>query len=669
MKKHTVVLLAALILSFTVNLSAQTSREAKPPDNTQAPTKATDKTTVTPPPAAAAKAKADKITTQPKAPTGKPTVAEAEKFITDTEAMLNTLAVKASRAAWVQANFITDDTEALAADANEKYIEATTKLAQDVKRFDGLKMPPVLARKFMLLKLSLFSLSDPKDREKVTTLGTGLEASYGKGKYCPKAGKHAGECLAISDIEKVLATSRDPEEMRDLWVGWHQVGAPMRDRYTEFMALQNKGARELGFKDMGAMWRSNYDMPPDQFSAEVERLWQQVKPLYDSLHAYTRSQLIKQYGPTAVTSDGLIRADLLGNPWAQEWGNIYPLVAPKNSKGMGFDLTEILQQKKVEPLGMVHYGENFFKSLGFAPLPETFWERSLFVKPRDREVVCHASAWDVDNKDDLRLKMCILIREEDFVTVHHELGHNFYQRAYNKQPFLFQGGANDGFHEAIGDTIALSITPEYLKQVDLLQTIPESDDTALLLRQAMDKVAFLPFGLLIDQWRWKVFSGEITPANYNKGWWELREKYQGVAPPVARTEQDFDPGAKYHVPANVPYTRYFLARILQFQFYRAMCKEAGQSGPLHRCSFFNNKTAGAKLNAMLEMGLSKPWPEALKALTGEDKMDANAMMEYFAPLKKWLDEQNAANNANPGWTMPKDVLAGPTPSAAAAGVQ
>jgi peptidyl-dipeptidase A len=393
-------------------------------------------------------------------------------------------------------------------------------------------------------------------------------------------------------------------------------------------------------------------MTPEQFSAETERLWNQVRPLYESLHTYVRNRLVKQYGALAADSNGMIRADLLGNPWAQEWGNIYPLVAPAGSKGAGYDLTALLKEKKVDELGMVHYGERFFESLGFSPLPATFWERSQFIKPRDRDVVCHASAWDIDNQDDLRLKMCIQIRDEDFVTVHHELGHNFYQRAYKHQPFLFMGGANDGFHEAIGDTIALSITPEYLKQVGLIAKVPESDDTALLLRQAMDKVAFLPFGLLIDLWRWKVFDGEIKPAEYNAAWWRLRAKYQGIAPPVARTEADFDPGAKYHVPANVPYTRYFLARILQFQFYRAMCREAGQTGPLHRCTFYDNKAAGAKLDAMLQLGLSKPWPEALKTLTGEDDIDAGAMMEYFAPLKKWLDEQNAAAGVRLGWTAP-----------------
>jgi peptidyl-dipeptidase A len=584
-----------------------------------------------------------------------PTVADAEKFIASTESMLADLSIKASRAAWVQANFITDDTEAIASQANQDYIEATTKLAKEVKRFDGMQLPPVLERKFKLLKLSLFSLSDPKEREEVAKLGTNLEAEYGKGKACPPSGKYAGKCLPIGEVEQVLASSRDPQEMKDIWTAWHAVGAPLRQKYTRFIQLQNKGAQELGFKDMGAMWRSNYDMTPEQFAAEVERLWNQVGPFYESLHAYMRTRVSKQYGNDAVTKDGLIRADLLGNPWAQEWSNIFP-IAYSSGTGPGYNLTEILKQKKINETGMVHYGENFFKSLGFAPLPQTFWDRSLFLKPRDREVVCHASAWDIDNKDDLRLKMCILIRDEDFVTVHHELGHNVYQRAYKNLPFLFQGGANDGFHEAIGDTIALSITPEYLKQVGLLQTVPKSDDIALLLRRAMDKVAFLPFGLMIDQWRWKVMDGSLKPADYNKGWWELREKYQGVAPPVARSEQDFDPGAKYHVPANVPYTRYFLAHILQFQFYKAMCREAGYKGPLYGCSFYDNKQAGAKFNAMLEMGMSRPWPEALKALTGESTIDAGALLEYFAPLKKWLDEQNAAAGAKPGWQMPANPL-------------
>jgi peptidyl-dipeptidase A len=254
----------------------------------------------------------------------------------------------------------------------------------------------------------------------------------------------------------------------------------------------------------------------------------------------------------------------------------------------------------------------------------------------------------VDYVDDLRLKMCIDITAEDFATIHHELGHNFYQRAYNTQPFLFRDSANDGFHEAVGDTIALSVTPEYLVKIGLLDKPPDaSRDIGLLLRKALEKVAFLPFGLLIDQWRWKVFSGEIPPDKYNQAWWQLRLKYQGLAPPVARSEEDFDPAAKYHVAANVPYTRYFLAFILQFQFHRALAKTAGCMVPLNRCSIYDNREAGKRLNSMLEMGMSRPWPDALEALTGQRQMDATAIRDYFAPLQKWLDEQNRGKPV--GW--------------------
>jgi peptidyl-dipeptidase A len=415
----------------------------------------------------------------------------------------------------------------------------------------------------------------------------------------------------------------------------------MRDRYTRFVSLANQGARDLGFADLGALWRSNYDMPPDDFAREVDRLWLQVKPLYDALHAHVRAKLREQYGADKVPADGPIPAHLLGNMWSQSWENVYPLVAPPEQGG-DVDVTALLRAKNVDARGMVRYGEGFFTSLGFEPLPATFWERSLFTKPADRDVVCHASAWDVDQDQDLRIKMCIEITGEDFVTVHHELGHNFYQRAYRRLPYLYRNSANDGFHEAIGDTIALSVTPQYLVQVGLLEKAPApgSGALSLLMRRALEKIAFLPFGLLVDQWRWKVFAGEITPRDYNATWWQLVRKYQGVDAPLARSEKDFDPGAKYHVAASVPYTRYFLAAILQFQFHRALCREAGFKGPLHECSIYGNKEIGQRLERMLAMGVSRPWPDALEALTGERRMDATAILDYFAPLKTWLDEQN-----------------------------
>jgi peptidyl-dipeptidase A len=512
-----------------------------------------------------------------------PTVDAARAFIARAEEALNSLGVRASRADWVQSTYITSDTQVIASETREAQVRAATQFAKEAGRFRDVQLPADLARKLMLLRLQLTmpAPADPAELAELTRIATSLEADYGKGTYCRPGKDGTEECLDITAIERIMAESRDPKELADLWIGWRRIAPPMRARYTRFVDLTNKGARELGFDNTGALWRSNYDMPPEAFSAELERLWQQVRPFYVSLHAYVRRRLTERYGPAVVPPNGPIPAHLLGNPWAQEWGNIYDLVAPAG-EARGPDLTERLRAQKMEARAIVRAGEGFFTSLGFAPLPATFWDRSLFTKPADRDVVCHASAWSIDNREDVRLKMCIQINQDDFNTVHHELGHTFYQLAYRQQPFLFMNSANDAFHEAVGDTIALSVTPAYLQQIGLVDAAtPATDDIGLLLRQALDKIAFLPFGLLIDQWRWRVFSGDIPPEHYNASWWDLRRRYQGVDAPVARSEQDFDPGAKYHVPANYPYTRYFLARILQFQFHRALCQAAGQTGPLH----------------------------------------------------------------------------------------
>jgi len=573
--------------------------------------------------------------------TGKATAAEAENFIANAEKRLLDLNLKYSYADWEKSTNITDQTEEKSANANKELIAATTELAEQATKFEGLELSADTQRKMKLLKLSLTlpAPKNPAEREELTKIAASMEGDYGKGKYCPDGDK--GKCLDITALEEIMGTSRDPEKLKQTWIGWHQIAPPYRKNYERFVELSNKGAKEMGFKDTGALWRSKYDMDPDAFAAEMERLWQQVKPLYDSLYTYTRRKLSEKYGKDIVATDKPIPAHLLGNMWAQTWGNVYPLLAPAGGD-RGYDLTQILKARNTDVKQMVRYGESFFTSLGFESLPPTFWERSMLAKPNDREVVCHASAWHIDFEKDVRLKMCVQINEEDFTVVHHELGHNYYQLAYSVQPFLFRDSANDAFHEAIGDTVALSVTPPYLKQIGLIDRVPDSSaDLGFLLNRALDKVAFLPFGYLVDQWRWKVFSGEIGPNDYNKAWWELREKYQGVSPPVPRSEQDFDAGAKYHVPANTPYARYFLASILQFQFHRALCREAGFNGPLYQCSIYGNKKAGEKLKAMLAMGLSRPWPEALKAMTGEDKMDATAIIDYFAPLKTWLDEQNA----------------------------
>lgn len=575
-----------------------------------------------------------------------PTVKQAEAFIGKAEAELDELGAQADRAAWVYANFITYDTEKLSADTGRVFSAKAAELAVQARKFDTLKLPPDLARKFLLLKLQVSSPMPPgaQEQKELAALGVWLDAAYSKGKYCPAG---PDKCLTLDDIEDRLRVSRDAPEQLELWRGWHSIAAPMRPKYRRFAELSNMGARNLGFADTAHLWRAGYDMAPEDFAAETDRLWNQLKPLYESLHAYVGRRLNDKYGPGTVGEDGLIPAHLTGNMWAQSWENIYDLVALPKTK-TAYDLTQILRARKADEKRMVQYGENFFSSIGFAPLPDTFWERSLLKRPADREVVCHASGWDVETGDDIRIKMCTRINAEDFITIHHELGHNYYQREYKAQPYLFRGSANDGFHEALGDTIALSITPAYLKEIGLIKEVPGPEaDVDLLLKIALERVSFQPFGLLVDKWRWGVFDGSIKPDQYNAAWWKLRRQYQGVKPPLERNEQDFDPGAKYHIPGNTPYTRYFLANVLQFQFYRSLCRQSGYTGPLHRCSFYGNKDAGAKLQKMMQLGQSRPWPDALEAVTGQRQMDATAILEYFEPLKKWLDEQNAGKTV--GW--------------------
>ena len=573
----------------------------------------------------------------------------ARQFIADVEKDLFDLSVIGGRAQWVNATYINDDTDALAAYFGTISTEKGVKYATQAAQYAGVPgLDPDTARKLNILRgaLVLAAPSTPGAAAQLNEIATRLQSTYGKGRAM-----HNGKTITGDDAEALMGELRSPNELKEIWQSWHEnVGRPMRGDYTRMVEIANQGAKELGYADTGAMWRSQYDMSPEEFAAMSDRLWAETKPLYDQLHCYTRTKLNQKYGDAVQPKTGPIRADLLGNMWAQEWGNIYDVVAPKGSGDIGYNLEDLLKAKKYTPEKMVKAGEGFYTSLGFAPLPESFWSRSQITRPRDREVVCHASAWDLDNKDDLRIKMCTKVNADDFVTIHHELGHNFYQRAYNQQPYLYLNGANDGFHEAIGDFIALSVTPEYLVQIGLLDRskVPDaSKDTGLLLRQAMDKVAFLPFGLLVDKWRWGVFNGSITPANYNQAWVDLKREYQGITPPVARSETDFDPGAKFHIPGNTPYARYFLARILQFQFYKAACDMSGWKGPLHRCSFYGNKEVGRRLNQMLAMGASHPWPDALQAFTGSREMSAKPMLEYFAPLQRWLEDQNRGKQC--GW--------------------
>ena len=590
----------------------------------------------------------------PPGPASTPTPAEATAFVQRVNEELKRLTVRAATADWIKATDITDDTERNSAAMNEDLMAYLSRTIPEAARFDGAAADPETRRMLHLLKLSssLPAPRDPARRRELAEIAARLEGLYGKGKWCdpPSPGKAPPACHDILETETIFQKSRDEAALRRAWLGWHSISREMKPLYARLVELGDEGAREIGFEDLGALWRSGYDMTPAELEADVDRLWREVKPLYDELHCYVRGRLQRIYGKGTVPDGKPIPAHLLGNIWAQEWSNLAGDLEPYPGVG-SIDLTAALRRQRYDPVKMARRAEGFFTSLGLQPLPKTFWERSMLTKPRDREVVCHASAWDVTSSGDLRIKMCIRPIEEDFITIHHELGHNYYQRAYVGLPFLLQGSANDGFHEALGDTISpLSMTPAYLQSAGLIAEVPR-DERAVLnhqMRNALEGVAFLPFGRLVDQWRWEVFSGRLAPDRYNARWWELRRIYQGVDAPAPRDEaRDFDPGAKYHVPANVPYLRYFLARIYQYQFHQALCRASGWKGPLHQCSIFGSKEAGKRLQAMMAMGASRPWPDAMEALTGQRRADAGPLVAYYAPLREWLRARNAGRTC--GW--------------------
>jgi peptidyl-dipeptidase A len=571
----------------------------------------------------------------------------ADEFVARLNSEMTDLGREQAAAGWAYATYINQDTEFLNAKATERQLEYFSNAVEAAKAYQNQQLSPATARTLELLKLGVAAPApkDPAKRAELAGITSKMEGMYGAAKYCPKG---PDSCKDQGQLTKILANSHDYDELTEAWAGWHSTARPLRKEYVRFVELANEGSRELGFADLGAMWRSGYDMPPDDFTKEAARLWGQVKPLYDSLHCYVRGRLQKTYGAQRVPDGKPIPAQLLGNMWAQQWAEIYPLVEPYPGVN-DLDVTAALKKQKYDAVRITQSAEAFYVSLGFPKLPQTFWERSLLTQPRDRDVQCHASAWHMDSKEDVRIKMCIEPTQDDLMTVYHELGHVFYDLSYNQQPFMFQSGAHDGFHEAIGDTVNLSMTPAYLHQIGLIGAVKQSPEATInqQMKLALDKVAFLPFGKMIDEWRWKVFDGQVKPENYNAAWWQLREQYQGVAPPVPRSEEDFDPGAKYHIPANTPYTRYFLSFILQFQFHKALCEAAGFKGPLNECSVYGNAEAGKRFREMLALGQSQPWQDTLEKLTGTRQMDASAILDYFAPLQQWLADKNKDQTC--GW--------------------
>ena len=553
-------------------------------------------------------------------------------------------------ASWISSNFITYDSQKVIADYGTRYTLKSLERSREASAFDDVSTSAENRRMLNILKSS-FVMPPPLNKElasELSSITTSLEAMYGSGEHCYED----GSCYDLEAFESIIDNSRDPEELLKAWQGWHEIGKPMKSMYMRMVDIGNQGSKDLGYQGLSDLWFSKYDMPADEFLNETDRVWEEVKPLYEALHCHVRAKLNEHYGDNVVPESGPLPVHLLGNMWGQSWSNIYDLVYTEESQQNSVDVTKIIEEKGLNEIEMVEYAEDFFLSIGFDPLPDTFWERSLFVKPRDRSVVCHASAWNLDPaNNDLRIKMCIEKNEEDFVTIHHELGHIFYYQAYNHLPTLFQGGANDGFHEAFGDLLTLSITPDYLTQIDFITeeqaSVAKEDPIGLLMKQALDGVVVVPWALMLDKWRSGVFNGEIDQTNLNSSWWKLREYYQGINTSTERSEDYFDPGAKYHIPGNTPYTRYYLARIMQYQFHEALCNEIEFDGLLHECSIYGSEKAGDKIISTMAMGESLPWQDAFENLTGSRKLSGKSILNYYAPLKDWLDEQN--ENRTCGW--------------------
>jgi peptidyl-dipeptidase A len=606
----------------------------------------------------------------------------ASEFVARVNKTAKEVTPEITSAAWLGATYINADSQRVEAAANERYLALNNAFIEQAKTYstEGLDADTARALHLMKVGASLPAPRDPAKLKELTEITSRLGATYGAGKWCVD-GK---DCKDIGQVSEILADTEGSsyDEMKAAWEGWHDIAVPMRKDYQRFVELTNEGAKEMGFANTGEVWRAGYDMPAADFQAEADRLWGQVQPLYEQLQCYTREKLVEKYGEQGSVN-GMIPAHLTGNLWQQDWGNLWPLLQPYEGVG-SLDVTGALkkqrdaiqaelvskaggmrnltasQQVEIERQAdlematrMTKLAESFYTGLGMPALPESFYTDSMLVQPRDRDVVCHASAWPMNTEGEVRMKMCIKPNEEELTTIYHELGHIYYYLAYKQHPPMFQNGAHDGFHEAIGDTIVLSMTPDYLASIGLVDKPAVSEEAVInsQMRMALAKVSFLPFGLMIDRWRWGVFDGSIAPDQYNQAWWDLKAKYQGVAPVSPRGEEFFDAGAKYHVPGNTPYTRYFLSHVLQFQFYKSLCDAAGHEGPLYTCNFANNPEAGKRYWAMMERGASQPWQQTLKELTGGEQMDGSAVLEYFAPLQEWLVKQNEGKSC--GWEPAK----------------
>ncbi|KAH9492522.1 hypothetical protein Btru_046311 [Bulinus truncatus] len=565
-------------------------------------------------------------------------VDEAEKFLSEYDKEAQILKFQASEAEFNYESNLTEYNKNVSLQRQLSKAEFDLRKQKESWSYNVTGMTESIRRQFRFVRdIGANAQPNKTKLEKLKQSRLDMQSIYGKGEVCLKE-----KCLPLEpDLTQLMASSGDYDELLAVWTKWRDVtGKKMKTIFSEYVDLYNEAVRISCFKDAGEYWRSWYDSPT--FEEDIANLYAQIRPLYEQLHAYVRKKLQQKYKHVKFPSSGHIPAHILGNMWAQEWTNIIKDVVPYKDKPT-VDVTDELKKQGYTAMKIFETADSFFGSLGLIKMVPEFWKNSIIEKQNGTDMVCHATAYDLYNGKDFRIKMCTDITQEDLVTVHHEMGHVEYYMQYKDHPIVFRDGANNGFHEAIGDVMALSVqTPEHLHKINLLKDLPTDSETDInfLMKMALEKVAFLPFGYLIDLWRWSVFSGKTTSENYTNDWWKLRCRLQGVYPPVKRSSDDFDPGAKYHIPSDTPYIRYFISFIIQFQFHKAACQAAGYRGPLHRCDIYNNTDAGKQIGNMLKLGASRPWPDAMEVITGQRKMDASALLEYFHPLLEFLKKEN-----------------------------
>ncbi|XP_008937519.1 PREDICTED: angiotensin-converting enzyme 2 [Merops nubicus] len=574
---------------------------------------------------------------------------QAQMFLEEFNWRAESISYESSLASWNYNTNITEETAQKMNEANAKwsmfYDEASRNAIQNA----------TTRLQIQALQDRGSSVLSPEKYNRLSTVLNTMSTIYSTGTVC-KINKPS-ECLVLEPgLDAIMANSTDYQERLWAWEGWRAgVGRMMRPLYEEYVELKNEVAKLNGYSDYGDYWRANYeaDYPEeykysrDQLIEDVEKTFEQIKPLYQQLHAYVRHRLEQVYGPKLISPTGCLPAHLLGDMWGRFWTNLYALTVPYPAKP-NIDVTSAMVQKKWDAMKIFKSAEAFFTSIGLYRMTDGFWRNSMFTEPTDnRKVVCHPTAWDL-GKNDYRIKMCTKVTMDDFLTVHHEMGHIEYDMAYSEQPYLLRGGANEGFHEAVGEIMSLSAaTPQHLKSLDLLEpTFQEDEETEInfLLKQALTIVGTMPFTYMLEKWRWMVFRGEITK---QERWWKVKREIVGVVEPIPHDETYCDPAVLFHVANDYSFIRYYTRTIYQFQFQEALCKAANHTGPLHTCDITNSITAGQKLRRLLELGRSKPWTEALESVTGEKYMNAAPLLHYFEPLYKWLQKNNSGRYI--GW--------------------